>query len=181
MSKSTKLRNSAKILQAERQLDSPDEIEVLNAKADLAELQAMEETFVNTLIAAEEELRFIEECISKLQPYRKYSNLSDPEAHEAAQQEEWLQELIFRAQNYLLTTGTVHVDHFSTMRMHPEFSSRILPAIKETKGHIEAETIEQLFAPKAGTTQYALQSFLDSTSDRLLAAENSDHKLPETQ
>lgn len=173
-SKANRLTTEAKILKAKRALNSSDEIEVLLAKADLAEIEAMEQTLQNSLEAAKEELQFIEDCISKIQPYRKYSNLSDREACEAAQQEEWLQELIFRAQNYLMTTGSIHVDHFSTMRMHPEFSSRIIPAISEAKMAIETGTIDKLMNPKEHSPKFLLSSFIKESEESIKLLQKFD-------
>ena len=49
------------------------------------------------------------------------------------QREEWLFELMNRAENYLLTTGTIPTDHFVTMRQHPDFDDSILPFIENVQ------------------------------------------------
>ena len=85
------------------------------------------------IAAAKAELDTINKCIDRLQPLRKYSNLTDAEAHEACQAEEWKLELIFRAENFLLNGGVIPADHFAAMRQHPAFKDEILPAIEGMK------------------------------------------------
>lgn len=128
--KSSELRNKAKKIKAERLVKSNDEVEQLEGQADLAEIDAFAEHNAKNIAAAVDELAFINKCIATVDPLRKYKHLPDPEAHEAAQQEEWKCELIHRAENYLLTTGSIPVDHFGTMRLHPEFKTAILPSIQ---------------------------------------------------
>lgn len=79
--------------------------------------------------AAVAELEFINKCIAAVQPYRKYADLPDPEAHEMSQRDEWRYELISRAENHLLTSGMIPADHFVTMRLHPDFKEFIAPSI----------------------------------------------------
>jgi hypothetical protein len=52
------------------------------------------------------------------------------EANEATQRGEWLGELKERAENFLLTMGTIPHDHFHTMRCHPDFEQEIVPHIQ---------------------------------------------------
>lgn len=129
--KASKLREAAKRIRAERLLQSEDPAVRLEGEADIAEIDGSLETFERNYTAAIAELEFISLCIERLQPLRKYAHLPDAQSHEAAQQEEWRLELIRRAENYLITTGTISTDHYATMRMHPEFASSILPAIVE--------------------------------------------------
>lgn len=136
------LRTRAKIIKAERSLDSLDEVERLEAQAEIAEIKAHEKTLLKNINAARDELKFINECIEKVQPHRKFAHLPDPEAHEASQREEWKYELEYRAVNFLLTAGTIPHDHFASMRQHPDFKTYILPAIENAKslmtiGHTE--------------------------------------------
>lgn len=126
---STQLRAEAEQLKAKRLLESEDEVKVLEGKAIISEYENNKKFIDRNIEAAKKELEFINSCIEKIQPHRKYAHLPDPEAHEAAQFEEWKQELIFRAENYLLTTGHIPTDHFVTMRQHPSFKDEILPAI----------------------------------------------------
>jgi hypothetical protein len=117
------LRNKAKKLKAEEQ---PNDFE---CQADILEINNSEISGKVLLEAALDELSFIQKCIDAVNPHRKYKDLPDIKAHEAAQQEEWKLELINRAENYLLTVGNIPADQFTTMRMHPEFITEILPAI----------------------------------------------------
>lgn len=122
-------RTQAKIIRAQRGLQSTDEADRLEAESDLEEIEAMRETTERNLAAAIAERATIEKCIARLQPLRKYAHLPDPEAHQAAQKEEWKLELITRAENFILTTGSIPPDHFNAMRMHPEFKETIAPAL----------------------------------------------------
>jgi hypothetical protein len=148
MTKTTLLKNKAKKLSASRALNSPDEVEILLAEADLAELEAVEDTFNNTVKAASEELEFIEECIRRIEPHRKYSHVPDSEASEISQREEWRLELINRAENCLITSGTIPIDEFNTMRMHPDFKSSILPEITNIKQCIEDGRVQDRLFPE---------------------------------
>lgn len=123
------LRKQAKIIKAQRMIDTGEPDLVLEGQADLAEIKNSEKFSERNIKAAYEELDFINQCIEKIQPHRQFKELSDPEAHEAAQFDEWKLELIDRAENYLLTVGTIPTDHFTTMRQHPAFATEILPAI----------------------------------------------------
>jgi hypothetical protein len=131
--KAGQLREQAKILRAKRLIASGDEISRLEGEADIAEVEALSETSKANYNAAVAELATINKCIDAVQPYRKFAHLPDIEAHEAAQQEEWKLQLIHTAENYLITSGSIPADHFSTMRMHPEFASEIMPALDVTR------------------------------------------------
>jgi hypothetical protein len=128
---SSRLRDRAKVLSATRLLSSEDEVIRLEAQADISEVEGFAEVTARNVLAAQSELEFIKLCMEKLEPHRLYSHLSLPEAHEASQREEWKLELIARAENYLLTTGTIPADHFVTMRMHPDFGNDIMPVIEK--------------------------------------------------
>jgi hypothetical protein len=127
------IRTQAKKLKIEKELSSEDPIRELEAQADLLELKNGEEQGKVLVSAARDELAFICHCIELIRPWRKYADLSDSKAHEAAQQEEWKFELMHRAENFLLTTGTIPTDHFATMRQHPDFKTDILPWIDRVK------------------------------------------------
>ena len=131
--KAASLRTQANIVKAQHALAWGEKWEQLEAEADLAEIEANKKVSEKNITAAEAELDFINKCIERLQPHRKFKHLSDPEAHEAVQREEWRLELISRAENYLLTTGTIPTDHFTTMRQHPDFENDILPVIESTR------------------------------------------------
>lgn len=108
----------------------PDRLE---AQAVLLEIERNKAVNDRCYAAAEAELAFIERCIAAVQPHRRYSSLPDAQAHEAAQREEWALELAARAENFLLTSGTIPADQLATMRMHPDFAARILPVIEGLK------------------------------------------------
>lgn len=139
VNKAGKIRTQAKRLRAEARLKSEDPAEVLEAQADLFEIDSGLELETALVKAAEDELAFIEKCMAKLEPLRKYSHLTLPEAHEAAQHDEWKLELIHRAENYMLTAGTIPADHFATMRMHPAFKAEIYPAIQNIRATMQAQ------------------------------------------
>lgn len=126
-------REQAKMIKAERKLLSEDEVERLEGEADIEDMKAFQEVTQKNYDAALAEVAFIEKCMAALQPLRKYAHLTDAQAHEAAQHEEWKLQLIHTAENHLLNTGCIPPDHFATMRMHPEFATAILPAIEKTK------------------------------------------------
>lgn len=127
----SKIREKAKMLQIKILQESESEVDRINAEADLLELENNKKTGEILYQAALDELNYINDCLSKINKFRKYKHLSDSEACQAMQQEEWKYELIHRAENSLLTTGTISPDQFVTMRMHPEFKSEIFPAIQQ--------------------------------------------------
>jgi hypothetical protein len=116
-----------KLLNSEDELDRIDG-EIL--KNETENTKEMEDRCAN---AAIKELEFIQLCIERIQPHRKYAHLPDAEAHEATQRDEWKFEFIHRAENCLLTTGAIATDQFGAMRQHPDFATEILPAIENTK------------------------------------------------
>ena len=126
-------RQRAKRIQADRLLKSDDELDVLEGQAMLREMEAFADMEEKNVAGARAEVEFIQKCIEKLQPFRKYAHLPDAKAHEAVQQEEWKLELLGRAQNYLLTVGHIPTDQFATMRQHPEFHDVIYPAVAEMR------------------------------------------------
>jgi hypothetical protein len=138
------LRERAKTLRAKRRMASDDEAERLEGQADLAEIEGHAETLAKNLAGAQVELAFIEQCIARLQPLRRYAHLPNADAHEACQREEWRLELINRAQNFLLTSGTIPHDHLATMRQHPDFAMHILPAIHRAKALMAEGTSDTL-------------------------------------
>jgi hypothetical protein len=123
------LRDQAKIKRAEIKMRDGDEADRLEGQADIVELKALAETTQKNYDAALDELTFIEACMEKLQPLRKFAHLPDAQAHEAAQHDEWKLQLVHTAENHLLSGHAIPPDHFATMRMHPSFTSEILPAV----------------------------------------------------
>jgi hypothetical protein len=126
----TVLRQKAKRIRAERELESEDEVIRLEAQATIKEMEAFEDQSEACVMEAAYERDFIEKLIAKIEPHRVFAHLPTHEAHQAAQYEEWKLELIWRAENYLLTSGMIPPDHFETMRLHPAFEESILPAIQ---------------------------------------------------
>jgi hypothetical protein len=127
------LREQAKVLKCQHIIETGTPWEKLEAEADLADIKNHAEFGQRGIDAAKKELVFINKCIERIQPHRKYAHLPDSEAHEAAQAEEWKLEFISRAENNLLTTGTIPTDQLIAMRQHPEFEDSILPKIEEIK------------------------------------------------
>lgn len=134
------LRRQARIAAASEVLEdsSSSRSAVLNAKADLIEANADLETWKLNVQAARAELATIVELMAQLEPQRKYAHLPLLEANEAAQEEEWKLELMYRAENFLLTSRTIPHDHFARMREHPAFRSEILPHVQRTNALLKA-------------------------------------------
>jgi len=144
------LKTKASIIRANRLLLGTDD-ERLDGEAELLEIENNRVVSQVLFDAANDELLFIERCIESVQPLRQYKDLPDAEAHEAAQKEEWKLDLIKRAENSLLTTGTIPTDHYDTMRMHPDFITEILPRIDEILVLVQTNTpiqMAQLLQPK---------------------------------
>jgi hypothetical protein len=138
------LKVQARIAKANHDIEIGTEWEKLEGKAELVEIENNKKFSEKNIEAANQELNFINKCIEKIQPHRKFAHLPDPEAHEAAQFDEWKLELMYRAENYLLTTGSIPTDHFITMRQHPAFVDEILPTIERTKKMMIANEDRQL-------------------------------------
>jgi hypothetical protein len=130
---SMQLKEDAKISKAKHTIEHGEEWDRLEALADITDIENNKKFSERNIEAAKQELDFINKCIEKIQPHRNFAHLPDPEAHEAAQFDEWKYELMYRAENYLLTTGSIPTDHFITMRQHPAFVDEILPCIENTK------------------------------------------------
>jgi len=131
------LRTKAKRIRLERELSDVDEAVRLEAQASLLELDTQLAFSQKNIDAARAELQFIRDCKARLEPHRLYAHLPLPEAHQAAQAEEWKLELIRRAENCMLTTGTIATDHYATMRLHPEFGTAIQPAIMQFRDMLQ--------------------------------------------
>ena len=120
--------------------ETTDELDKLELQADLKELNIGEETFLLNLKAAKNELDFIKNLMDDLEPRRLYSHLPLLEANEAMQRAEWLEELKCRAENFLITQGTIPHDHLQTMRCHPDFYENIVPFIKNVTAKLTQES-----------------------------------------
>jgi hypothetical protein len=156
------IRDAAKELKAKKLLESTDEVDKLNGEADMLELSNNRRTSLVLFKAASEEIEFINRCIAALQPLRRYAHLSDQEANEAVQDQEWKLELLHRAENALITTGNVPVDHFATMRMHPAFQAEIMPRIKEMTAMLQSrEGAEELHKQIGGVKFECITKLLE--------------------
>lgn len=131
-SKSQDLKRRAKIMKAQAVLDDPNasEPDKMIAEGDILECNSVIESAYNNLKAAEHEYDYICKLMDELEPQRKYRHLPLLEANEAMQRDEWLGELKTRAENFLLTSGTIPHDHLNTMRCHPDFEAQIVPHIE---------------------------------------------------
>lgn len=126
------LRTRAKMAAAFKAINTAsDDSSILMAHADLAEVEAFKSNGQACIDEAQREVEFIDKMLVRLQPHRKYANLPDHEAYQLCQQEEWKYELIFRAENYLMGSGTIPPEQLATMRMHPEWPTEIGPYVKE--------------------------------------------------
>lgn len=123
-----------------------------------AELKRSSELHWQLYQAAVDELAFIQRCIELINPLRKYANLPDAEAHQAAQQEEWCLELIHRAENHMLTGSGIPPDQFAAMRMHPEFFTRIMPSIERLQ-----KLLHEKKSPAAAIQQLNQEKSFDIT------------------
>ena len=141
-SESQRWRRDAKIAAAEEIIadSSSKRSECLNAQADILEANADITTWELNLQAAKNELVTIKQLMDELEPLRKYSNLPTLEANEACQREEWLLELLGRAEVFLVTQGTIPWDHLNTMVCHPDFKSHIVPHINKLTASIQQLT-----------------------------------------
>ena len=124
-----KHREKAKKLKAEIIVSSAytEEADKLLAEADLMEIENNLATVEKAYLAAVAERNFIEDCIAKVNSFRKYKHLEDADAHEAIQQEEWKLEFKKRLENYMLSVGTIPHDLLTAIRMHPDFISELNP------------------------------------------------------
>lgn len=135
------LRKKANRMRIEERLaKATSDADALDAKADLEDLLNAEPLSEACYQAAKDELAYIRMCKEKIAPLRKYAHLSDHAAAEAAQREEWKLELMYRAQNYLGTSGSIPHDHFAAMRKHPDFSNEILPEIEKMRKLMSASS-----------------------------------------
>lgn len=74
---------------------------------------------------ARREVVFLTEIIERVRPLRQYGHLPDVQAFQISQREEWGLCLLDRAQNMLLSTGSIPWDHLETMRAHPDWESSL--------------------------------------------------------
>lgn len=149
-------RREAKLAKAQYVIDCPKSLrhEVLEAEADKLETLSSVETWETNLRAAKQELADIVAIMDELRPQCKYYDADILIHAERAQSDEWLGELKKRAENFLLTAGTIPHDHFDTMRMHPKFREILVPHITEISARIAANPVQKVML---GLDQPALQ------------------------
>jgi hypothetical protein len=134
-----RLRREAKIEAAEYALTQPiPDFQRKLAIADVLEANADLSIWENNVKAAQDELATLEKLMAELEPQRKFAHLPLLEANEATQRGEWLGELKERAENFLLTQGTIPHDHFHTMRCHPDFEQEIVPHIRAITADVKS-------------------------------------------
>ena len=128
----SQLRAEAKIMRANEIIESEttSDADKLEAEADLVEFRVFEEQGKNVLEAAVRERDFIQSLIDEVQPHRKYAHLPDHEAFQLAQEEEWAEELKWRAENFLGSQGFIPHDHLAAMRLHPAWETKLLPYVE---------------------------------------------------
>lgn len=152
-SEAGRLREQAKRLRAILMRASEDEAIRLEGQADLAEIEAFAAVTARNFAAAKAELTTIERCQELLQPLRKFAHLPLPQAHEAAQHDEWKLELIHRAENQLLATGCISPETLGTMRMHPAFKAELWPAVQGMSAMLQTSEGREKLAEKVGAAR----------------------------
>lgn len=164
------LEHKKYLIKLERLLNSEDEIDNIDAEICKMEYEEHEALTKRCSAAGVKELEFIQYCLDKLEPYRKFSHLSNSDAFEATQRDEWKYEFIHRAENSLLTTGTLPTDQFGAMRQHPDFVSEILPTIDGIKQSlIENKPLDFLtLYPKESPMKLLLPSDFPSINPSML-------------
>jgi hypothetical protein len=122
-------RSQAKKLQAQRLVESADPVEQLQGQADLEELHNQCQDSELLAESCREELAFIDLCIERITPLRQYSHMTDNDAAEACQREEFAREFQFRIENFMATSGSIPHTELAVMRQHPDFNNLLLPHI----------------------------------------------------
>jgi hypothetical protein len=123
------IRMKSRLLDIARRIESPDPVIQLNAQADQLEIDLSQDASNQLIAACEDELAFIDLCIERVQPLRKYADMPDAQAVEQCQREETAREFQFRIENYMITQGSLPHNELATMRQHPDFANQLLPYI----------------------------------------------------
>lgn len=152
-----KIKNQAREIRAKRLLTSREAADKLDGEAEILDLRHHHHLGEVLAAAARDEIAFIDRCIAELQPKRKYAHLTDAEAVEAIQLEEWEMELLYRVENFMVTTGSIPSDEFSNMRQHPNFAAKILPRIAEITECLKLPDGSKILASKMGNTPHLLE------------------------
>ncbi len=134
--KSSKLKNEAKLLSFKKRIENAirenDKIEELEVKAEIMDMETDVKLMEKNVKSAQDELEFINKLIDKVNPYREFKDLSDREAFELCQHDEWKYELLERAKINLLLTGGLTPEDYKNILRHPD-SKEMLNQINETK------------------------------------------------
>jgi hypothetical protein len=111
-----------------------DQFDRLELEADLDELNSGTQTMENAVSGCEFEMKFITDLMEKLLEQCEYVGKMDiTEAFTRCHRKEWALEHRKRAENFLLTQGSIPTDYFEVMRVHPDFDEHIAPLIEDTR------------------------------------------------
>lgn len=131
------------------------EADLLDAQAETLEIKADVPTWEKNVEAARQELADIKQIMDELRPLCKWAHLDILEQSRLSQSDEWLGELKKRAENFLLTAGTIPHDHFDTMRMHPGFHEHLVPHIQMMTDKVKSIGYKDYGAGQAGPATWA--------------------------
>jgi hypothetical protein len=145
-------RSQAKKLLAQRLAESADPVEQLQGQADLEELQNQSQDSEDLAQSCREELAFIDLCIERITPLRQYSHMTDNDAAEACQREEFAREFKFRIENFLSTSGSIPYNEMAVMRQHPDFNQVLLPHMNHVTRLLQSPGGAQQLLPQATKT-----------------------------
>lgn len=151
-SRVSEIKTRARLADIDRNLRHTDPVKRIEAQAEKLEIELAQPLNDQLVQACQEELEFIDLCISRIKPLRKYSNLPDNEAAEACQREEFAKEFMFRIENYIMTQGSVPANELSSMRQHPDFANMLLPHIKHVSLTLAQPNGVELLLPSATKT-----------------------------
>lgn len=79
--------------------------------------------------AALGELGIINGYIEALHEHREFKHLTDPQAHEAAQEREWECELLHQARLSFASVGFLPADKLGALMMLPAWETRVMPVL----------------------------------------------------
>lgn len=94
--------------------------------------------------AAARELATINELLAEVRPLRKFAHLPEHQAHQAAQEEQWLLELQWRAENCFVAMGTIPPEQLEVMRLHPAWATHLRPKVTAMLQISGAEALDSL-------------------------------------
>ena len=160
------MKNTARAQRIRQDMLTADAIAQLEFQADLLEIELAQPMTEQLVTAAQDELAFIDLCIERVQPLREYAHLSDADAAEACQREEFRLEFQHRIENFMITTGQIPANEFESMRRHPDFESSLLPHIQTVQqALISADGAQKLLShTTAGFDLPALLGFDNDTN-----------------